>query len=426
MRQKKRGCMTLDQRFAENMGALLGPSFPSQIGLAVSGGGDSMAMLTLAHNWTRVWGVDLRVVTVDHGLRPEAAEEAKMVAEECAALGWPHDTLSWNWDGKGNKMEAAREARFSLIEGWRGALRHVLFAHTRDDVAEGFLMRLARGAGVDGLSSMAARRRVHGFDVVRPCLDMGRSELRHYLKVLQGRWVDDPSNDDVAFDRARMRRLLTVLEDEGLGVEVLAGAAARMGRARQALTARAAQAWDLAGVEGESCGQPTGEILFYRGAFEALERDTQLRLLAAALMWVSGQGLRPRIAPLEDVLDRLLSGGGGTLHGCDAVTERSQIRIFRELSALQSLPEGQVLWDGRWSCDARGLRHLGEDGWRLLPPDARAHHPHRAARSLPSVWVGDELVACPALGLRAGCIGQLEFLPMGTRSLTFRQFLVTH
>lgn len=382
-------------------------------------------MLTLAHNWTRVWGVGLRVVTIDHGLRPEAAAEAAMVAEECALLGWPHDTLRWQWDGQGNKMQAAREGRLALIDGWRGTLRHVLFAHTRDDIAEGFLMRLARGAGVDGLSAMAARRRVHGFDVIRPCLDMGREELRHYLKTLQGRWVEDPSNDDPAYDRARARQLLSVLEAEGLGVDVLAQAAARMGRARDALSARAADVWDQAGEEGAIDGRPTGEILFYRGRFEALERDTQLRLLAAALMWVSGQGLRPRIAPLEALLDRLLSGGTGTLHGCEAACERSEIRIFRELKAVMDAPRHGPLWDGRWSCDAHGLRALGEDGWRLLPVENRARHPHRAARSLPSLWQGDVLLACPAVNF-GDTPAEIELLPMGMRALTFRQFLVTH
>lgn len=417
--------MDLDQRFADSMGALLGPSFPSEIGLAVSGGGDSMAMLTLAHNWTKRWGVNLRVVTVDHGFRPEAAEEAAMVAEECATLGWPHETLRWKWDGKGNKMQAAREARLRLINGWRGSLRHVLFAHTRDDVAEGFLMRLARGAGVEGLAAMAPRRRVHGIEVVRPCLDMGREELRHYLTVLKGRWADDPTNDDPSFDRARMRRLLSMLEDEGLGAEVLSGAAQRMARARRALAARAAQAWGEAGREGQGCGVPTGEILFSRGRFAALERDTQLRLLAAALMWVSGNPLRPRITALEPLLDRLLSGGGGTLHGCEAVAERSDIRIFGEFKANATcLERGPQDRPALWSCDLRGLRKLGEDGWCQLPGDARVRHPHRAARALPSVWEGDMLRACPALGF--GPKVTLEFLPMGARSLTFRQFLMTH
>ena len=79
--------MSLDRRFAEAMGQVLGPDFPTDIALAVSGGGDSMAMLTLAHNWTRTWGVRLWVVTVDHGLRDESAAEAELVAEECTVLG---------------------------------------------------------------------------------------------------------------------------------------------------------------------------------------------------------------------------------------------------------------------------------------------------------------------------------------------------
>jgi tRNA(Ile)-lysidine synthase len=92
-------------------------------------------------------GVGLWVVTVDHGLRPESAEEAAMVAAECAALGHPHATLRWRWDGQGNLQDAARRARLALIDRWRRGIEHVLMAHTPDDVAETFLMRLARDRG---------------------------------------------------------------------------------------------------------------------------------------------------------------------------------------------------------------------------------------------------------------------------------------
>ena len=98
------------------MGQCLGPDFPTDIGLAVSGGGDSMAMLHLAAGWARVYGVRLRVVTVDHGLRAESAAEAAMVAEEARSLGLPHSTLRWTgWDGQGNLQDAARAARRDLI-----------------------------------------------------------------------------------------------------------------------------------------------------------------------------------------------------------------------------------------------------------------------------------------------------------------------
>ena len=116
---------TLDQRFAEAMGQLIGPDFPKQIGLAVSGGGDSMAMLGLAHAWARVWGVGLHVATVDHGLRPESADEAALVARECATLGHSHSTLKWTWDGQGNVQDQARRARLRLLGAWCDGFSHV-------------------------------------------------------------------------------------------------------------------------------------------------------------------------------------------------------------------------------------------------------------------------------------------------------------
>src|SRR6056297_1647345 len=317
------------------MGQLIGPAFPSDIALAVSGGGDSMAMLTLAHNWTRVWGVRLWVVTVDHGLRPESVSEATMVAEECAVLGWPHAVLTWHWDGQGNVMDAARRARLDLIDRWRGNVRHVLMAHTRDDVAETLLMRLLRGAGVEGLSAMAPRQEVFpdgtsrgeiagdlpppgggaGFNLIRPCLDMRRAELRHYLSVLRGRWVDDPTNVDPAYDRARLRALI---HEAGLDVDALADTANAMARSRNALRARAAQVWQQIGREDTG----TGELSFVRDGFAAVERDTQMRLLAKGLQYVATAPHRPRGPAVEGLLDRVLSGGCGTLHGCDVRMER--------------------------------------------------------------------------------------------------------
>ncbi|PIL17779.1 hypothetical protein P775_23110 [Puniceibacterium antarcticum] len=449
---------SLDQRFAQSMGSLLGPDFPSDIGLAVSGGGDSMAMLYLAHNWTRVWGVRLWVATVDHGLRPEAAAEAAMVAEECRSLGWPHATLRWHWDGQGNVQNEGRQARLGLIERWRGGLRHVLMAHTQDDLAETFLIRLKRGSGVDGLSAMRAKRLVHvtqpvpeeiagevagatpvasdapsaGFHVIRPCLEMRREELRHYLRTLQGRWVDDPSNEDTHYDRVRMRRLLATLEGEGLGVETIAATASRMARAKAALSARALAVWADLGNEGQALSQSTGDILFGRAGFDEVEQDSQMRLLAAALQFVSTSPYRPRAEATEALLDRILSGGGGTLQGCDVRTNRDTICVSRELSAVRdqvnSVGDG-ALWDGRWQVfhpkfKGLAIRALGEDGWAQCGARTGGAPPFRAALVLPSVWDGGRLVACDALAIGPGNTTQLQ--AMGQERMTFAKFLLSH
>lgn len=413
----------LAEHFAVQMGWLLGPDFPTQIALAVSGGGDSMAMLALAHGWARTYGTGLHVVTVDHGLRAESAQEAAMVAKESAALGLPHTTLKWNWDGKGNLQDAARRARFSLIDGWRGDIDHVLFAHTQDDVAETFLMRLARGSGVEGLSAMAAKRRVRpsGFHIIRPLLETSRADLRHYVGTLKVPYVDDPSNDDPRFDRARARAVLRSL---GIDAQTLANTAIRLSRASDALRARSAD------VARETIRTDAyGTVHIDRDGFAIVERDTQLRLLTAALSWVASAEYSPRAASLEDLLDRAISGGGGTLHGAEVRTEGDTLLVFRELNALRDASCdrdcGGRIWDRRWRVSGNGiedltLRALGPDGWTQLPKEARSGHNFRVAQTLPALFDRDLLKAfAPAnFGLDHG----LEVLSTGS---TFATYLVS-
>ena len=396
---------SLEARFAARMGALLGPDFPRRIGLAVSGGGDSMAMLALAHGWARVMGIGLRVVTIDHGLRAASAAEAAMVGAECAALGHPHSVLHWSWDGQGNLQDAARAARLRLIDGWRGEIGEVLFAHTRDDQAETVLMRLARGSGVEGLSAMAPLRRPQGcgFRQVRPLLDISRADLRHYARTLRLPFVDDPSNDDPRFDRVRARRALAALADLGLTADGLADTAARMDRARTALAARAASVAQSLVLQDDAA---TGQLVLDRDALACVERDTQLRLVAAALQWVGGAPYRPRASALEGLLDRVLGGAGGTLCGAQVAVARHTIRLFREHAAVRdtATPTGpDRLWDGRWrvaGASVAGLetRALGPDGWARMAGKPAGAPPFEAALSLPAVFDGDTLIACAPLG----------------------------
>jgi tRNA(Ile)-lysidine synthetase-like protein len=237
----------LNRRFAEEMGAFLGPDFPSDIGLAVSGGGDSMAMLHLAAPWARVMGIRLWVATIDHGLRAESAAEAALVAQACTDLGLSHSTLKWDgWDGKGNLQASARAARHDLLGRWRGSVQHIAFGHTEDDQAETVLMRLTRGSGVEGLSGMSARQTISdtalpnldssAWTLLRPLLPTTRAELRHYLRVLHIPYVDDPTNDDLTYDRVKARKALDILAPLGLTAQTLAQTATRMARAVQHLS----------------------------------------------------------------------------------------------------------------------------------------------------------------------------------------------
>ena len=407
---------TLDQQFAGAMGDMLGPGFPDTLGLAVSGGGDSMAMLALAHGWARVWGVGLRIVTVDHGLRPESATEAAMVATECAALGHPHEIVKWRgWDGQGNLQDAARRARLALIGGWRGDLRHVLMGHTRDDLAETFLMRVQRGSGVDGLAAMAPLRDVpQGFAIVRPLLGMRRADLRHYLRTLQMPWVDDPSNDDPQFTRVKARQAIETLD---LDVDRLADTARAMALARDALRARAV---DVAGRVAKVVG---GSVVFDRDALAQVELETQLRLLAAAAQFVSSHPYRPRRAPLEAALEVALSGGTATLHGALIVAKGAKIIVARELAAVAGLasPSDQI-WDSRWQITGPHgpdlvIRALGE-GITNCPEWREIGLPRGALMSSPAIWRGDSLISAPIAG----------YNPVWTARIVadFQSFLLSH
>src|SRR5690606_29766263 len=181
------------------------------LGIALSGGGDSTALMHLAHGWGRA---RLLAATVDHGLRPGSADEARQAGLAAAALDIPHETLCWTRQGGGNLMAAARSARLRLLGDWarRHGLSAVLLGHTLDDQAETLLMRLGRGAGVDGLSAMAPARAALGVTWLRPLLEVGRAELRQWLAARDLRWSDDPSNDNADFQRVRLRQAISTLD----------------------------------------------------------------------------------------------------------------------------------------------------------------------------------------------------------------------
>jgi tRNA(Ile)-lysidine synthase len=195
---------TAASRFAASLEALTGCSVRDiKIGLAVSGGPDSMAMLILAH---RMLGGALQAATVDHRLRPEAAEEAAFVAAYCAAQGIAHQTLIVETPITGNVQSAARTARYALLNAWADETGRdwIATAHHADDQLETLLMRIARGAGISGLSAIRPRNG----KVIRPMLSFTKAELEAICEAADVSPCRDPSNSNDDFDRVRMRQWL--------------------------------------------------------------------------------------------------------------------------------------------------------------------------------------------------------------------------
>lgn len=381
------------------MDALL-PEPPLRLGLAVSGGGDSMALMDLACGWAK--GVSLHVATVDHGLRAEAAQEAAQVAQAAQQMGLSHDVLTWQgWDGCGNLQDAARQARRRLLADWAKArgIDTILLGHTQDDQAETFLMRLARGSGVDGLSAMAPARDALGITWLRPLIGVSRDSLRAHLRARGCAWVDDPSNDNPAFDRIKARQMLDMLAPLGLTPERLVATAARMSQARDVLQDAADHA------RATLMTRQHGDILFARAAFDALRTDTQSRLLADALCEVASSPYRPRYASLT----RALSQSRASLHGCLITRNSKSIRVSREYNAVRDLqaPLTQA-WDNRWHITApqghdtagHHIAALGAEGLAQCPRPRPL--PHASLLASPAVWQGTRLIAAPLAGFGQG------------------------
>ncbi|RXT35261.1 tRNA lysidine(34) synthetase TilS [Bradyrhizobium betae] len=256
--------------------------------LAVSGGPDSVALMWLAARWQRSFsrGPRLLVVTVDHGLRPEAAREAREVKRLATALGLTHRTLRW----RGTKPKtglpaAAREARYRLLaQAARAAgASHVLTAHTRDDQAETLVMRLLRGSGLAGLSAMARLTERDGIVLVRPLLDVPKAQLIATLKRAKISFADDPTNRDTAFTRPRLRALLPQLAAEGGDSRSLARLAARLSRANAAVEVLADGAERFLLLRDRGDAPQVGVRSFEAEAFALLPEEVRLRLLLRAV-----------------------------------------------------------------------------------------------------------------------------------------------
>jgi tRNA(Ile)-lysidine synthase len=294
------------------------------IAVAVSGGGDSVALMHLLADYARAQKRKPPIVlTVDHGLRRSSAKDSKQVAAWAGQAGLPVHVLTWaGAKPKAGVEAAAREARYRLMGDWlaRHKIATLMVGHTIDDQAETFLLRLARGSGLDGLAAMRgdAPWPVAGFpklSVARPLLGITRADLRAYLKARDQAWLDDPMNQDEAFDRVKIRRAEKTLAGLGLTAPRLAAAAAHLARARLALESSTEAL--LARATSRSKGQ-TG-MLLAPAILVAAPREVGLRALAAMLMAVSGQGYRPRFEALERLFDRIAAGTlekGANLHGC--------------------------------------------------------------------------------------------------------------
>jgi tRNA(Ile)-lysidine synthase len=303
--------------------------------LAVSGGSDSLALMLLAGEWAARHARSAPVVlSVDHGLRPESLRDARYVAARARAAGLAAHVLRWDGPKPSSDIEAtARQARYELLGAWcsEHAIAGLYLAHTLDDQAETFLLRLARGSGLDGLAAMKAvsplpSPRWNAVRLVRPLLGERRLSLRSFLEARGENWLEDPMNSDRRFARIRLRAAWPALEECGLSPCRIAAAASHLGRAREALEE------DARLLLARACRIEGATALLDAAAIANVPAEVGLRCLVLVLMQVSGRVYRPRFERLERLYAEVVAPGGRivarTLHGCRIGKAKKAQAIF--------------------------------------------------------------------------------------------------
>lgn len=392
-----------EREFARLMTAL-GPFEPAPaIAVGVSGGADSMALLLLLDRWVKGQGGRLLALTVDHGLRPGSTQEAERVAVWAGHRGIDHQILPW----QGPKPESgllagARVARLRLLAAATEAagMLHLALAHHADDQGETGRLRAARGSGPVGQAGMPAIRELPSLRLIRPLLPVAKDRLIATCVAAGQEWVEDPSNRDPRFARARLR---------------LAGEEIDPTPQRQAALARAAQDDALASLAARSVRfQTEGWALLDHQALRAAPPGLLAALLSTLLRAIGGQPYPPAAGAVADLVERLRADPthGATLAGCRLSACSGGWRLMREARNLPPPvmlpPGGALIWDGRFRLVSRADRPLwvepfGDALWRqakgIFPGSALPSWPAAMRRTLPVLTDHGEICAIPHLSL---------------------------
>jgi tRNA(Ile)-lysidine synthase len=374
------------------------------IALAVSGGSDSMALLRLAVQWAK-GSPKISVLTVDHGLRPEAAVEASKVAAWCDSLALDHHTLRWQGVKPKTGLQAkARAARYDLMSNWCKAngVKFLLTGHTLDDQAETVLMRQARTDTAESLAGIWETVDWAGVKLFRPLLGQSRSDLRAYLKGIGQPWIDDPSNDDVRFERVQVRQTLAGENKPDLRKMELVDIADKAGREARRLAA-ATELW----INGQLTSYPEGFGIIPRAGFCELDPELQRRVLQQ-LLQIYGSGNRAEPGELDHLATWAMGQENSrrTLGGAVLACRHASLLIGREWARISPVPtlvpdSGEILWDGRFLVKAPPKAQVIPVG-SLQGVARREDIPSFVQQSLPAVLLGDREVAIPHLGLGRG------------------------
>jgi tRNA(Ile)-lysidine synthase len=396
------------------------------VAIGVSGGGDSMALALLAADFFK----SVTFLSVDHGLRAEAASETKQVKAWLADTSGTHVILTHAGVTPSSEgiQDWARHLRYALMEGWckENGVEALFLAHHQGDQAETVLMRLMRGSGVDGLSGMrevsSSLIEPEGPNLYRPLLEVPKAQLLDYLNSKNQPWIEDPSNKNERFKRIQAREWLNGLPDSEQLIPRFSETASRFGRVKDLLDKLVDDA-----IKGGVDQNDNGTACFKKETLANLNEELGLRLLSRLVRAIGGNEYPARMEKLLRLYNAILSDGftAATLGGVQFLNNKSAILAFREVAdcegKVELKPHQTTFWDGRFLATLEGKQkgnyHIGaleQKGWEQLikikPEVKESTLPHIARLSLATIWVKNEVIAVPSL----------DFLKEGGVSLSLR------
>ncbi|MBQ4472658.1 MAG: tRNA lysidine(34) synthetase TilS, partial [Alphaproteobacteria bacterium] len=293
-------------------------------------GADSLYLTFLLKQWAQKHKCSLYAVTIDHKLRPESSVEAKKVHQLLTRHKIDHTILSWRGEKPKTRVEeVARDKRYELLLNFckKHKAKALFLAHHQGDQAETFLSRLARGSGLDGLTAMHPVCMREGMLLVRPLLNMPKADIIQALKSQKIKWIEDPMNHDLIYERVRWRHLLPDLEKNGLNMSAICVATHRLQRCQRAL-----EFYTDEFLKRGCALYDWGYVSLEKGIFEAQPLEIRVRSLMRLLKWMSPMDRSISLDSVEKIANTLPQHA--TLSGCQWVCTKNTIFLAQELKYM--------------------------------------------------------------------------------------------
>jgi tRNA(Ile)-lysidine synthase len=384
----------LAQTVGEVLDRRLSRDSQRRIVVALSGGGDSLALLLAAHAWAKRAGRELLVLTVDHRLRPQSAQWTQACGTTAERLGLAFSALAWTGEKPTTGLPAAaRAARHALLaDAARDAgARVILMGHTADDGLEARVMRAAGSTTPEARewAPSPAWPQGRGLFLLRPMVSLRRADIRDWLRARGERWIEDPTNEDLAYARPRARQAL-----------------ARGACASAAMSSASAAALAL------TCRpEPGGGFALARADLRTADTEILVRFVSAVCLCAAGTARPPSRERVERLAARLTENARfvATLAGARIDARATEVRFLREageaarggLAPLRLAAEETGIWDGRFEIKARRAVEIQAAARTTLPVATRPDGSIEAVDVTP-LTLDRLLAACGAIEREPG------------------------